>query len=149
MCGTGTKARVTAQGAPARSNPGAMRLEPDAHFGKGRRSLITVCQNRKLWLASSSAKRWGQAMEIQALGYLGVGTARLDDWTSLATRALGMQPVDHGAGIRAFRMDDRRQRLFPARQPAPPQHRPRRGAGESHAPPDGRTLFVRRCRTGL
>ncbi len=50
-------------------------------------------------------------MEIQALGYLGVGTARLDDWTSLATRALGMQPVDHGAGIRAFRMDDRRQRL--------------------------------------
>src|SRR5260370_16651831 len=50
-------------------------------------------------------------MEIQALGYLGVGTAQLDDWTSLATRGLGMQAVDRGAGIRAFRMDDRRQRL--------------------------------------
>ena len=50
-------------------------------------------------------------MEIQALGYLGVGTAQLDDWTSLATGGLGMQAVDRGAGIRAFRMDDRRQRL--------------------------------------
>ena len=50
-------------------------------------------------------------MEIQALGYLGVGTAKLDDWTSLATGGLGMQAVDGGAGIRAFRMDDRRQRL--------------------------------------
>jgi 2,3-dihydroxybiphenyl 1,2-dioxygenase len=50
-------------------------------------------------------------MEIQALGYLGVGTARLDDWTSLATRGMGMQAVDRGAGTRAFRMDDRRQRL--------------------------------------
>ncbi len=50
-------------------------------------------------------------MEIQALRYLGVGTARLDDWTSLATGGLGMQAVDRGAGIRAFRMDDRRQRL--------------------------------------
>src|ERR1700692_3770323 len=50
-------------------------------------------------------------MEIQALGYLGVGTARLDDWTSLATGGLGMQAVDRGAGVRAFRMDDRKQRL--------------------------------------
>ncbi len=29
-------------------------------------------------------------VEIQALGYLGVGTTKLDDWTSLATRGLGM-----------------------------------------------------------
>ena len=50
-------------------------------------------------------------MEIQALGYLGVGTAKLDDWTSLATRGLGMEAVDRGGGMRAFRMDDRKQRL--------------------------------------
>jgi catechol 2,3-dioxygenase-like lactoylglutathione lyase family enzyme len=50
-------------------------------------------------------------MEIQALGYLGVGTAKLDDWTSLATRGLGMEAIDRGAGTRAFRMDDRKQRL--------------------------------------
>ena len=50
-------------------------------------------------------------MEIQALGYLGIGTIKIDDWTSLATRGLGMQIVDRGAGLRAFRMDDRRQRL--------------------------------------
>jgi len=50
-------------------------------------------------------------MEIQALGYLGVGTAKLEDWTSLATRCLGMEAVDRGGGTRAFRMDDRKQRL--------------------------------------
>jgi len=50
-------------------------------------------------------------MEIQALGYLGIGTIKIDDWTLLATRGLGMQTVDRGPGLRAFRMDDRRQRL--------------------------------------
>src|SRR5690349_1264948 len=50
-------------------------------------------------------------MTIQALGYLGIGTDKLDDWTNYAANWLGMQPVDRGAGIRAFRMDDRKQRL--------------------------------------
>ena len=50
-------------------------------------------------------------MTIQALGYLGIGTDKLDDWTNYATNWLGMQAVDRGAGVRAFRMDDRRQRL--------------------------------------
>ena len=51
-------------------------------------------------------------MEIQALGYLGVGSGKLDDWTTFATSGLGMQAVDRSAGVRAFRMDDRRQRLI-------------------------------------
>ena len=50
-------------------------------------------------------------MEIQALGYLGFGAENLEDWTDFATARLGMQSVDRGAGLRAFRMDDRRQRL--------------------------------------
>src|ERR1700681_3510607 len=50
-------------------------------------------------------------MTIQALGYLGIGTEKLDDWTNFATNWLGMQAVDRGAGVRAFRMDDRKQRL--------------------------------------
>jgi 2,3-dihydroxybiphenyl 1,2-dioxygenase len=50
-------------------------------------------------------------MGIQALGYLGIGTDKLDDWTNYATNWLGMQAVDRGAGVRAFRMDDRKQRL--------------------------------------
>jgi len=50
-------------------------------------------------------------MTIQALGYLGIGTDRLDDWADYATHWLGMQRVDRGAGVCAFRMDDRRQRL--------------------------------------
>jgi len=48
---------------------------------------------------------------ITALGYMVVSSDRLDDWDVFATRLLGMQGVDRAAGVRAFRMDDRRQRL--------------------------------------
>ena len=50
-------------------------------------------------------------MEIQAFGYLGIGSDRLEQWEDFATHQLGMQMVDRGGGTRAFRMDDRRQRL--------------------------------------
>lgn len=50
-------------------------------------------------------------MEIQALGYMGVGSANLSDWTDFATNWLGMQMVERGNTARAFRMDDRKQRL--------------------------------------
>jgi 2,3-dihydroxybiphenyl 1,2-dioxygenase len=50
-------------------------------------------------------------MAIQALGYLGIGSDKLDDWTRFATDWLGMQAVDRGGGMRAFRMDNRSQRL--------------------------------------
>lgn len=50
-------------------------------------------------------------MDIQALGYIGVNSTRLADWGSFATGLLGMQEVDRGGRTRAFRMDDRRQRL--------------------------------------
>jgi 2,3-dihydroxybiphenyl 1,2-dioxygenase len=51
-------------------------------------------------------------MTIQALGYLGLGTPKFDDWTAFATTQLGMQAVDRGGAMRAFRMDDRKQRLI-------------------------------------
>lgn len=50
-------------------------------------------------------------MEVQALGYFGIGAKNFDDWSSFATRWLGMQLVELGATSRAFRMDDRKQRL--------------------------------------
>ncbi len=50
-------------------------------------------------------------MELSALGYIGVHSDRLEDWSVFATRLLGMQPVDRGGAVRAFRMDDRKQRL--------------------------------------
>ena len=46
------------------------------------------------------------------MGYFWVGTSKLDDWTSFATGQLGLQPVDRGGAMRAFRMDDRKQRLI-------------------------------------
>lgn len=51
-------------------------------------------------------------MTVQAMGYFWVGTSRLDDWSSLAVGQLGLQAVDRGGAIRAYRMDDRKQRLI-------------------------------------
>ena len=50
-------------------------------------------------------------MEIRGLGYMGVGASDLSDWTSFATNWLGMQMIERGNTARAFRMDDREQRL--------------------------------------
>ncbi|MBR0665644.1 biphenyl 2,3-dioxygenase [Roseomonas hellenica] len=51
-------------------------------------------------------------MAIIALGYMVIGSDRLDAWDGFATGLLGMQRVDRGGGLRAFRMDDRQQRLI-------------------------------------
>jgi 2,3-dihydroxybiphenyl 1,2-dioxygenase len=51
-------------------------------------------------------------MEIRSLGYIGVQSARVEDWSALAGGLLGMQLVDSGGPQRAFRMDDRKQRLI-------------------------------------
>lgn len=51
-------------------------------------------------------------MDINALGYIGIRSTKLDDWSDFASRLLGMQAVDRGPGVRAFRMDDRKQRLI-------------------------------------
>jgi 2,3-dihydroxybiphenyl 1,2-dioxygenase len=49
---------------------------------------------------------------VQAMGYIWVGTSKLDDWSSFAIGQLGLQAVDRGGAMRAFRMDDRKQRLI-------------------------------------
>ena len=51
-------------------------------------------------------------MSLISLGYVGVRATRLDEWDGFATRLLGMQRVDSTSGTRAYRMDDRRQRLI-------------------------------------
>ena len=50
-------------------------------------------------------------MEIQSLAYVGIGASNLSDWSDFATNWLGMQMVERGNACRAFRMDDRKQRL--------------------------------------
>ncbi|MGX1099863.1 VOC family protein [Amorphus sp. MBR-141] len=51
-------------------------------------------------------------MTLASLGYIGVRSSRTADWQSFATNLLGMQQVDAGGSVRAFRMDDRKQRLI-------------------------------------
>src|SRR5262249_40268383 len=46
------------------------------------------------------------------MGYFWIGTSKLDDWTRFATGQLGLQSVDRGGAMRAFRRDDRKQRLI-------------------------------------
>ncbi len=47
-----------------------------------------------------------------ALGYIGVRTKSIDDWSAYGTGLIGMQVVDKGAGKIALRMDDRKQRIL-------------------------------------
>ena len=50
-------------------------------------------------------------MSLQTLGYIGLRTQNLEDWTAYASRFLGMQLVDKSRGTASFRMDDKKQRL--------------------------------------
>src|SRR6195256_5954617 len=50
-------------------------------------------------------------MNLQALGYVGIRTRKLEDWSAYATRFLGLQLVDRTRHALAFRMDDRKQRI--------------------------------------
>lgn len=56
-------------------------------------------------------------MAISALGYLGVRSDRLDDWSDFAGTLLGMQKIDRGGKAVAFRMDDQVQRLLVSDEP--------------------------------
>lgn len=56
-------------------------------------------------------------MTICALGYLGVRSDRLDDWSGFAGQLLGMQEIDRAGQSLAFRMDDRKQRLVVSNEP--------------------------------
>jgi 2,3-dihydroxybiphenyl 1,2-dioxygenase len=48
---------------------------------------------------------------LESLGYFGVRTRSLDDWSRFGERFLGLQLVDRSRKTLTFRMDDRRQRL--------------------------------------
>jgi 2,3-dihydroxybiphenyl 1,2-dioxygenase len=50
-------------------------------------------------------------MSLQALGYVGFGSADLDDWRQFGTGLVGLQAVERGNSLLAFRMDDRKQRI--------------------------------------
>jgi 2,3-dihydroxybiphenyl 1,2-dioxygenase len=50
-------------------------------------------------------------MTLQALGYVGFGSSDLDDWRQFGTGLVGLQAVERGNSLLAFRMDDRKQRI--------------------------------------
>lgn len=56
-------------------------------------------------------------MAIISLGYIGIRSDRLDDWSAFASGLLGMQAVERAGKTRAFRMDDRRQRFVVSDEP--------------------------------
>ncbi len=50
-------------------------------------------------------------MPLDSLGYFGVRTRSLDDWSRFGEKFLGLQLVDRSTKTLTFRMDDRRQRI--------------------------------------
>jgi 2,3-dihydroxybiphenyl 1,2-dioxygenase len=51
-------------------------------------------------------------MCLEALGYVGIRAADLDEWATYGTRFLGMQLVERSRRALALRMDDRKQRVI-------------------------------------
>lgn len=56
-------------------------------------------------------------MQITSLGYLGIRSDRLEDWSAFAGGILGMQKTDHAGRQASFRMDDHIQRLVVSDEP--------------------------------
>jgi 2,3-dihydroxybiphenyl 1,2-dioxygenase len=50
-------------------------------------------------------------MALLGLGYAGFGSDAIDDWRQFGTGLMGLQAVEHGNSLLAFRMDDRKQRI--------------------------------------
>ena len=50
-------------------------------------------------------------MALLGLGYAGFGSDALDDWRQFGTGLVGLQAVERGNNLLAFRMDDRKQRI--------------------------------------
>src|SRR3954465_12416471 len=50
-------------------------------------------------------------MSLESLGYFGVRTRNLDDWSRFGQQFLGLELVDRSRKSLTFRMDDRRQRI--------------------------------------
>jgi 2,3-dihydroxybiphenyl 1,2-dioxygenase len=48
---------------------------------------------------------------LRALGYAGFGSDNLEDWRQFGTHLVGLQAVERGNSLLAFRMDDRKQRI--------------------------------------
>jgi 2,3-dihydroxybiphenyl 1,2-dioxygenase len=51
-------------------------------------------------------------MTLKSLAYIGLETARMDEWTAFSTDFLGMQLVDRAQSSRILRMDERSQRFI-------------------------------------
>ena len=56
-------------------------------------------------------------MAVTALGYIGIRSDQLDDWSDFASKLLGMQKIDRAGKAMAFRMDDQVQRLLVSDEP--------------------------------
>src|SRR5258708_26891880 len=50
-------------------------------------------------------------MALLGLGYAGVGSDGLEGWRQFGTSLVGLQEVERGNSLLAFRMDDRKQRI--------------------------------------
>src|SRR4029450_9373828 len=50
-------------------------------------------------------------MALLGLGYAGFGPENLEDWRQFGTGMVGLQAVERGNSLLAFRMDDRKQRI--------------------------------------
>src|SRR6266567_3488543 len=79
---------------------------------RGREAVDGPENKRRIW-ANTPGQRRDQRRcgMLRALGYAGFGSDNLEDWRQFGTGLVGLQAVERGNSLLAFRMDDRKQRI--------------------------------------
>ena len=91
----------TGRDAPFRPHP----------WGVGKRKTCVGFEQAAALPMREDCNRRRQAMALLGLGYAGFGSDNLEDWRQFGTGLVGLQAVERGNSLLAFRMDDRKQRI--------------------------------------
>src|SRR3979411_1861731 len=73
--------------------------------------MLRICPQGAANATLETKDRRGRRKALLGLGYAGFGSDALDDWRQFGTSLVGLQAVERGNSLLAFRMDDRKQRI--------------------------------------
>src|SRR4030088_2231934 len=73
--------------------------------------MLRICPQGAANETLETNDRRRRRMALLGLGYAGFGSDALDDWRQFGTSLVGLQAVERGNSLLAFRMDDRKQRI--------------------------------------
>src|SRR5436853_2788208 len=95
----------------SREGPAQDAPVPAPSLGVGKQKTCVGFEQAAALPTRKDCKQGRRAMALLGLGYAGFGSASLEDWRQFGTGLVGLQAVERGNSLLAFRMDDRKQRI--------------------------------------